>query len=48
MSYTFQVPQPSLLSLENGATTSGGAAQFRLANPVPISPGSFVPTIGGH
>ena len=48
MSYTFQVPQSSLLLPENGATTSGGALQFRLANPVPVSPGSFVPTIGGH
>jgi len=48
MLHTFQVPSSSLLLPENGATTSGGALQFRLGNPVPVTPGAFVPTLGGH
>jgi hypothetical protein len=42
-SYTFQVPQSSLLTPGNGPVTSGGKIQFQLANPVSVGPGSFVP-----
>ncbi len=42
-SYTFQTPASNLLTPFNGPLTSGLRTQFQLLNPVPISPGSFIP-----
>jgi RHS repeat-associated protein len=43
-SITFQTPAANLMTPANGAVTSGGAVQFQLINPVPISPPTFIPT----
>ena len=37
----FQVPSSNLRIPANGPTTSGGALQFQLNNPVPIDPSTF-------
>jgi hypothetical protein len=37
----FQVPSSNLRVPANGTTTSGGALQFQLNNPVPINPSTF-------
>ncbi|MFN9027292.1 MAG: hypothetical protein ACK5VX_13975 [Akkermansiaceae bacterium] len=38
----FQVPASNLRIPANGPTTSGGALQFQLNNPVPINPSTFL------
>ncbi len=38
----FQVPASNLRIPANGSTTSGGALQFQLNNPVPINPSTFL------
>lgn len=44
MQATFRVPADALRVPFNGPVTSGGATQFQLTRPWPISPGSFTPT----
>jgi len=44
-SYTFQPPASNLVTPFNGPFTSGLRTQFQLVNPVPVAPGSFVPTL---
>jgi hypothetical protein len=43
-SVTFQTPTSNLTTPENGATTSGGAAQYQLKDPTPIDPTKFKKT----
>jgi RHS repeat-associated protein len=43
-SATVEVQSSSLITPPNGTTTSGGAVQFQTTTPIPVGPGSFVPT----
>jgi len=44
LSATLKTPSSNLAVPFNGPTTSGEATQFQLLNPIPVKPGSFVPT----
>jgi hypothetical protein len=46
-SVTFETPNSNLVVPENGPTTSGGAQQFQLKEPVKIDPSKFKKTDGG-
>jgi hypothetical protein len=43
-SVTFETPNSNLAVPENGTTTSGGAQQFQLKEPVKIDPSNFKKT----
>lgn len=43
-SHTFQTPWSNLETPFNGPLTSGMRTQYVLRDPVPVTPGSFVPT----
>ena len=44
MNATLRVPADALKVPVSGPLTSGGAPQFQLTQPIPIDPGTFVPT----
>ena len=44
MNATLRVPADALKIPVNGPLTSGGVPQFQLTRPIPIDPGTFVPT----
>jgi RHS repeat-associated protein len=46
-SVTFETPSSNLVVPENGTTTSGGAQQFQLKEPVKVDPSKFKKTGGG-
>jgi hypothetical protein len=44
LSGTFQTPASNLVTPFNGPVTNGGAVQFQIVEPIPVTPGTFVPT----
>jgi len=43
-SATFRMPASNLLTPFNGPVTSGLRTQFQLLEPIPVGPGTFIPT----